>query len=142
MSNIKETLEVNEFAGTMLNAGVEIAPDGIKTAEILGKITLFLDAPEAFKGLGKYFVEQGIATIQDQEERKAAFGDQLTALKERSAYNVSNFAHGAQCLIAEIVEATADKVAEKIEKEGLPVRSMDAGELTGAELLAWATAAE
>lgn len=138
MSNIPETIEANQFLGKVTNAVVEIAPDGVEISEILSKLGILLEAPDAAKGMGEYFTEQGRATIEDQEQRKAAFGDQLKSLSERSAYNVSNFTHGIQCAIAEIAEKTADKIAEKVGRDGLPTRTMSDEPMTGLELLAYA----
>lgn len=134
-SNIPETLEANEFAGKLVNTGVQIAPDGIELSEILANVGILLKAPDAAKGLDQYMAEQGRATIADQEERKAAFANQLTALNDRSAYNFSHLLHGVQCLIAEIAQKTANNIAKGINEKGMPSVALDGNGVTGDMLL-------
>lgn len=136
MSKVQETKELVSFVGGGINAGVKIGADGeVKLQEIIGELGLFLSAQEAFQGVNKINAEQALAGIEQKQEQAKAFSERLKDLKELDAYDVGKFGEGVLSIWGFIARRTADQIAARINQNGLPMSTLENGELTGAQLL-------
>lgn len=108
----KQTNEFNALIGSGVNSGYESMADGRFSFDDIFKhwIDTALKGESGITGANEIPSELAVATIGDKVGYKEAFDQELTAVNEDDAYDISAGLHGIQSIVS--------LVARKARKEG------------------------
>ena len=127
MSNVKETQELNQFAGRLINGLQSDAADGFNPAKDFAKyIPAMLAAQPGFQGLSEYRNEAVAAGVQEKEILLNTLKSEIKGGSDVDNYDLAQGLHGIQMLLSYAFrKGRADMLAE-VEAAGMDVSAFSA----------------